>query len=154
MRGLIVLSYKPGVQTYPLYISYLAPRRQVYPILPTLCTILPILIESSFRCFFLNIHAGVREEKPNPQSMKAIRIHDHGGPEVLRFEDVPLPKPGPGEVLVRNHAIGVNFVDTYLRSGAFRPPAMPFIPAKKVLGRCLLSVLECRTSLRGIGWPS
>jgi NADPH2:quinone reductase len=69
--------------------------------------------------------------------MKAARIRSHGGPEVIEFEDVPVPKPGLGEVLVRNHAIGVNFVDTYLRSGAFKPPAMPFIPGKEAAGEVL-----------------
>jgi NADPH2:quinone reductase len=50
--------------------------------------------------------------------MKAIRIHGHGGPDVLVYEDVDIDEPGPGEVRVRNQAIGVNFVDIYLRTGA------------------------------------
>ena len=54
----------------------------------------------------------------------AIRIHATGGPEVLRWEEVEVGKPGPGEVLVRNTAIGVNFVDTYYRSGLY-PLALP-----------------------------
>lgn len=66
--------------------------------------------------------------------MKAVRIHRHGGLEVLNLESVPVPLPGAGEVLVRNHAIGVNFVDTYLRSGAFAPPSLPFIPGKEGAG--------------------
>lgn len=41
-------------------------------------------------------------------TMRAIRLHEHGGPEVLRYEEVPLPEVGPGEVLVRVHAVGVN----------------------------------------------
>jgi len=69
--------------------------------------------------------------------MRAVRIHSHGGPEVLKLEEVPAPRPGSGEVLVRNHAIGVNFVDTYLRTGAFAPPAMPFIPGKEAAGEVL-----------------
>ncbi|MBL9017088.1 MAG: alcohol dehydrogenase catalytic domain-containing protein, partial [Myxococcales bacterium] len=56
--------------------------------------------------------------------MKAIRIAQNGGPEVMKLEDVPLADPGPGEVLVRHHAIGINFVDTYHRSGLY-PLAMP-----------------------------
>ena len=44
--------------------------------------------------------------------MKAIRVHEFGGPEVLRLEEVPTPQPGPGEVLIRMHAIGVNPVKT------------------------------------------
>lgn len=50
--------------------------------------------------------------------MKAMRIHSHGGPDVLAFEDVKIGQPGPNEVLVRNRAIGVNFVDTYLFSAS------------------------------------
>jgi len=56
--------------------------------------------------------------------VKAIRIAQNGGPEVMKLEDVPLADPGPGEVLVRHHAIGINFVDTYHRSGLY-PLAMP-----------------------------
>jgi NADPH2:quinone reductase len=54
--------------------------------------------------------------------MKAIRIAKTGGPEVLALQDVETPKPGPGEVLVRHAAIGVNFIDTYHRSGLYKLP--------------------------------
>jgi len=54
--------------------------------------------------------------------MKAIRIHSAGGPEVLSYEDVELAPPGPGQVLVRHAAIGVNFIDTYQRSGLYKLP--------------------------------
>ncbi len=66
--------------------------------------------------------------------MKAIRVHRHGGPEVLTYEDVGIGRPGPGEVLVRNRAIGLNFVDTYFRSGAYAPPGLPFIPGNEGAG--------------------
>lgn len=69
--------------------------------------------------------------------MKAIRVHSHGDPDVLTFEDVVIRQPGAGEILVRNRAIGVNFVDTYLRSGAFAPPCMPFIPGKEGAGEVI-----------------
>ncbi|MDE2196895.1 MAG: quinone oxidoreductase [Gammaproteobacteria bacterium] len=52
----------------------------------------------------------------------AIRIHETGGPEVMRWEQLEVGKPGPGEVLVRNTAIGVNFVDTYYRTGLYPMP--------------------------------
>ena len=45
--------------------------------------------------------------------MRAIRVHEVGGPEVLRLEELPVPEPGPGGVLVRLLAIGGNFIDTY-----------------------------------------
>ena len=51
---------------------------------------------------------------------KAIRIHAHGGPEVMRWEDVPTPEPGPGEVLVRHAAIGLNYIDVYFRTGLYK----------------------------------
>ncbi len=53
---------------------------------------------------------------------KAIRIHEHGGPEVLKWEDVEVGEPGPGEVIVRHTAIGLNFVDTYHRTGQMKHP--------------------------------
>ncbi|PWE38086.1 quinone oxidoreductase [Pseudomonas prosekii] len=65
--------------------------------------------------------------------MKAVRVHQHGGPEVLTYEDAEVGNPGAGEVLVRNYAVGVNFVDTYLRSGAF-PSELPFTPGKEGAG--------------------
>ena len=54
--------------------------------------------------------------------MKAIRVHASGGPEVLAYEDVPEPGPKPGEAVVRIDAAGVNFIDTYQRSGAYKIP--------------------------------
>jgi NADPH2:quinone reductase len=66
--------------------------------------------------------------------MKAIRIHKTGGPEVLTFEDVPDPAPGPGEVLVANKAVGLNFIDTYFRSGLYPAPSLPFIPGNEGAG--------------------
>lgn len=50
---------------------------------------------------------------------KAIRIHETGGPEVMRWEEVELPPPGPGQVLVRHSAVGLNYIDTYHRSGLY-----------------------------------
>lgn len=67
--------------------------------------------------------------------MKAIRVHQHGGPEVLTLEDVEIGQPGPGEILVRNRAIGLNFVDIYFRSGEYAPPALPFIPGNEAAGQ-------------------
>ncbi len=52
--------------------------------------------------------------------MHAIRIHEHGGPEVLRWDELEVPRPGPGEALVRHTAVGLNFIDTYHRTGLYR----------------------------------
>jgi NADPH2:quinone reductase len=56
--------------------------------------------------------------------MKAIRVHEFGGPDVLRYDDVPLPEPGPGEARVKLAATGVNFIDIYHRKGQY-PGQMP-----------------------------
>jgi NADPH2:quinone reductase len=53
---------------------------------------------------------------------KAIRIHANGGPEVMRWEDVPTPEPGPGEALIRHAAVGLNYIDVYFRTGLYKSP--------------------------------
>ena len=65
--------------------------------------------------------------------MHAIEVAETGGPGVLRYVDVPEPAPGPGEVLIKAEAIGVNYIDTYFRSGLY-PCTLPFIPGKEVCG--------------------
>jgi NADPH:quinone reductase len=55
----------------------------------------------------------------------AIRIHTTGGPEVLRLEEIDTGAPAPGQALVRHTAIGVNFIDTYHRSGLYPLPGLP-----------------------------
>ena len=65
---------------------------------------------------------------------KAIRIHANGGPEVLAYEDVDPGTPGAGEVLIRHTAIGLNFLDTYYRSGLYPTPQMPVIPGAEAAG--------------------
>ncbi len=65
---------------------------------------------------------------------KAIRVHAHGGPEVMRYEDVEVGEPGPGQIRVRHTAIGVNFIDTYFRTGLYKAPEMPFTPGNEGAG--------------------
>jgi NADPH2:quinone reductase len=55
----------------------------------------------------------------------SIRIHEHGGPEQLVWEEVPLPAPKPGEALVRHKAVGLNFIDVYFRTGLYKLPSLP-----------------------------
>ena len=57
----------------------------------------------------------------------AIRIHEHGGPEVLRWEEVAVGDPGPGEVRLRHTAVGLNYIDTYHRSGVYTLPPFPVV---------------------------
>jgi NADPH:quinone reductase len=56
----------------------------------------------------------------------AIRIHETGGPEVMKWEPVDVGDPGPGEVRIRHHAIGLNFIEVYFRTGVYKLPALPF----------------------------
>jgi len=67
--------------------------------------------------------------------MKAIQVHQFGGPEVLQLQEIPTPKSGPGQVLVRVHAAGVNPYDTYMRNGtyAIKPP-LPYTPGSDAAG--------------------
>ncbi len=78
------------------------------------------------------------------ETMKAIRIHEYGGPEVLRYEDAPKPELKPGEVLVRVHAIGINPPDWYLRDGykALPPEWRPQVPFPIILGTDVSGVVE------------
>ncbi|SER89201.1 NADPH:quinone reductase [Lentzea xinjiangensis] len=76
-----------------------------------------------------------------PETMNAIRLHDYGGPEVLRYETAPTPVPGPGQLLVRVHAVGVNPPDWYAREGMpgvpdeLKPPVeLPLVPGTDVSG--------------------
>ena len=65
--------------------------------------------------------------------MHAIEVAEHGGPEVLRYVDIPQPVAGPGELLIKAAAIGVNYIDTYFRTGAY-PRETPFVPGTEVCG--------------------
>ena len=65
--------------------------------------------------------------------MKAIQIHETGGPEVLKLADLPIPQPGPGQVLIRIEAIGVNFIEIYFRKGVYKA-ALPLTPGSEAAG--------------------
>ena len=59
--------------------------------------------------------------------VKAIRIHAHGGPEAMKWEDVAVAAPVDGEIRVKHHAVGLNYIDTYQRSGLYKLPTMPAV---------------------------
>jgi len=65
----------------------------------------------------------------------AVRIHQHGGPQVLRYEEVEVGEPGPGEVLLAQTAIGLNFIDTYHRAGLYPLPSLPAVIGSEAAGR-------------------
>jgi NADPH2:quinone reductase len=71
--------------------------------------------------------------------VKAIRIHENGGPEVLKYEDVDPGRPGRGEVLIEHNAIGLNFIDVYYRTGLYPPPSgsLPMTPGGEGAGKVL-----------------
>jgi NADPH2:quinone reductase len=66
--------------------------------------------------------------------MKAIRLHTFGAPEVMQLEEAPDPQPGPGQVVVRVQAVGVNPVETYIRSGIYPKPPTPYTPGNDGAG--------------------
>ena len=65
--------------------------------------------------------------------MKAIQIHSTGGPEVLQLDDLPIPQPGPGQVLIRIEATGVNFIEIYFRKGVYKT-SLPMTPGSEAAG--------------------
>jgi NADPH2:quinone reductase len=80
------------------------------------------------------VRSTARKKRENAM-VAAVRIHKAGGPEVLTFEDVDLPAPGPGQVRVKQGAAGINYIDTYFRQGAYPPPnGYPFISGNEGSG--------------------
>ena len=78
---------------------------------------------------------------------KAVRIHAHGGPEALVYEDADPGRPGPGQILVRHTAIGLNFIDIYFRTGLYPAPnGLPLISGGEAAG----VVLEIGEGVKGL----
>lgn len=67
----------------------------------------------------------------------AIQIHETGGPEVMRYEEVTVAEPGPGEARIRHTAVGLNYIDVYFRTGLYPSPGLPFIPGMEGAGEVL-----------------
>ena len=68
----------------------------------------------------------------------AVRVHKYGSPEVLTYEEVEVPAPGPGQVRIKNHACGINYIDTYFRSGLYpSPTGLPFISGNEAAGEVI-----------------
>jgi NADPH:quinone reductase len=64
----------------------------------------------------------------------AIRVHRYGGPEVLKWEEVEVGDPGPGQVRIRQTAVGLNYIDIYVRTGLYPQPSLPFVPGQEGAG--------------------
>jgi len=64
----------------------------------------------------------------------AIRVHEYGGPDVLKWEEVTVGAPGPGQVRIKQSAVGLNFIDIYQRTGLYAQPSFPFIPGNEGAG--------------------
>src|SRR5438034_6239823 len=68
----------------------------------------------------------------------AVRVHKTGGPEVLTFEQIDIPAPGPGQIKLKQHAVGVNYIDTYFRSGMYPSPVgLPFVSGNEGAGEVI-----------------
>ncbi len=87
--------------------------------------------------------------------MRAILVSEYGGPEVLRPADVPAPQPGPGELAVAVDAAGVNYIDTYYRTGEY-PSALPFVPGMEGTGRVTAAGADVRGFAEGdrVSWAA
>ncbi|WP_421695693.1 zinc-binding dehydrogenase [Aestuariivirga sp.] len=84
---------------------------------------------------------------PRPDETQAVVIESHGGPEVLRLRNIPIERPGPGEVRIRQRAVGVNYIDVYTRTGYFdlvRPPGVPGMEAAGVIESTGKGVVDWR----------
>ncbi len=64
----------------------------------------------------------------------AVRVHRLGGPDVLTFEEVEVGAPGPGQVKIRQYACGLNYIDTYFRTGLYPAPSLPFVVGNEGAG--------------------
>ncbi len=69
--------------------------------------------------------------------VRAIRIHDYGGPEVLKFEEVSVGQPGEGELRIRHTAVGLNYIDTYHRTGLYPVPSLPSVIGMEAAGEVI-----------------
>src|SRR5690349_14907394 len=82
--------------------------------------------------------AGPDGAKRENSMVAAVRVHKHGGPEVLTYEDIDIPPPGPGQVRLKQHAAGINFIDTYFRMGMYPSPVgLPFVSGNEGAGEVI-----------------
>jgi NADPH2:quinone reductase len=76
----------------------------------------------------------LRPRSEDTEMVKAVRVHEYGGPEKLRYEDIEIGAPGPGQVYIRHTAIGLNFADTHNREGRYPLPSLPHVLGGEAAG--------------------
>ncbi len=79
----------------------------------------------------------IERSEGEAEMTKAVRVHKVGGPEVLVYEAVDVPAPAAGEVRIRQHAVGLNFIDVYFRTGLYKAPGLPFIAGNEAAGEVI-----------------
>jgi len=84
---------------------------------------------------------------------RAVRVHKVGGPEALVYETIELAAPGTGEVRIRQHAVGLNFIDVYYRTGLYKAPGLPFIAGNEASGE-VIAPMRPSATFPGRGWSS
>ena len=80
---------------------------------------------------------------------KAIRIHQTGGPDAMRWEDIEVGAPGPGEIRIRHEAVGLNYIDVYFRTGLYPAPSLPFSPGMEGAG--IVEAVGAEVDSLGVG---
>ncbi|PRQ58826.1 putative NADPH:quinone reductase [Rosa chinensis] len=108
---------------------------QLVPLVHTVSISIKNRVNSSLRTHKSLVRALATQASSSAAKMvKGIRVHEHGGPEVLKWEDVEVGEPKEGEVRVKNKAIGLNFIDVYYRKGVYKTPSIPYIPGVEACG--------------------
>ena len=82
---------------------------------------------------------------PVPPNMKAVQINKNGGVDVLEHNNIPVPKAGEGQILVRNEIAGLNYIDTYFRSGLYKAPQFPLTLGREAGGK----IVDVHSSVKG-----
>jgi NADPH2:quinone reductase len=80
---------------------------------------------------------GILKSRGEMGMVAAVRVHKVGGPEVLTYEEIEVGAPGPGQLKIKQHAIGLNFIDTYFRTGLYPAPSMPFVAGNEGAGEVI-----------------
>lgn len=122
--------------------AHLLRRSILRPLVASKPFVTPI---ATHRITRLASHLSTAKMAPVPSTMKAVQINKNGGVEVLEHNDVPVPKVGEGQILVRNQIAGLNFIDTYFRSGLYKAPQFPLTLGREAAG----TIVDIHSSVKG-----